>query len=135
MEEELPRILAARADGLTIIWIPLFGTFYGKDAPAQLNAITEVQAAFDAGKPLAEQDPALQTSLLLEVCHRIQRLLNPGRVPSNLPFTSLAELFKGRDEAIAKLDSSLRQHGAAAIVQPQAIHGLGGIGKTRLAIE
>ncbi len=135
MEEELPQILAVRDDGLTIIWVPLFGTFYGPGAPPQIKPLTEVQAAFDAGKPLAEQDPASQTALLLDLCRHIQRLLNPSRVPSNLPFTSLAELFKGRDEALTQLDRSFRQHGSAAIVQPQAIHGLGGIGKTRLAIE
>lgn len=135
MEEELPRILAARGDGITIIWVPLFGTFYGPGAPPQIKPLTEVQAAFDASKPLAEQDPASQTTLLLDLCHQIQRLINPGRVPSNLPFNSLAELFKGRDESLTQLDRSLRQHGSAAIVQPQAIHGLGGIGKTRLAIE
>ena len=135
MEEELPRILAARDDGLTVIWVPLFGTFYGSAAPPQIKPLTEFQAAFDASKPLAEQAPASQTTLLLDLCRQIQRLLNPCRVPCNLPFNSLAELFKGRNESLEQLDRSLRQHGSAAIVQPQAIHGLGGIGKTRLAIE
>lgn len=135
MEEEVPRILKAVDDGLTIIWIPIFGTFYGPGAPPQIKPLTDVQAAFDAGKPLVEQDPASQTALLIGLCRHIHRLLNPNRIPCNLPFTSLAELFKGRDEALAQLDRSLRQHGSAAIVQPQAIHGLGGIGKTRLAIE
>ena len=135
MEEELPEILAARAEGLTIIWVPIFGTFYGPEAPPQLKTLAEVQAAFDAGTPLADQEPASQTSLLLQVCRQIARLLNPGRIPCNLPFNSLAELFKDRVEAFTQLDRSLCQHGSATIVQPQAIQGLGGIGKTRLAIE
>src|SRR5437868_2949584 len=36
---------------------------------------------------------------------------------------------------MAALDSGLRRDGSMAIVQPQAISGLGGIGKTRLALE
>lgn len=135
MEEELPRILEARNDGLTIVWVPLAGKFYGPDAPPELRPLAEIQAAFDAGRPLCECEQATQTGMLIDLCNHINRLLNPSRVPSNLPFTSLASLFKGRGEALAQIDRCIRQHGSAAITQPQAIHGLGGIGKTRLAIE
>ncbi|MEM7456888.1 MAG: NB-ARC domain-containing protein, partial [Planctomycetota bacterium] len=58
--------------------------------------------------------------------------------PMNLPYDSLGELFKGRDGAMQQLrDSLLNQSGqaATAIVASQTIHGLGGIGKTRLAVE
>jgi tetratricopeptide (TPR) repeat protein len=49
----------------------------------------------------------------------------------NLPFSTLGDLLKGRDEELRKL-----QDGAAtAITQAETIHGLGGIGKTRLAVE
>ncbi len=58
------------------------------------------------------------------------------RKPQNLPYASLGSLFKGREEAMRGLAESLQsQHHAAAVVARQAIHGLGGIGKTRLAIE
>jgi tetratricopeptide (TPR) repeat protein len=54
----------------------------------------------------------------------------------NLPFLPLGELFKGRDEELVKLEASLGSPGqAAAITQRQALYGLGGIGKTRLAVE
>jgi len=54
----------------------------------------------------------------------------------NLPFSTLGPLFTGRDEALRHLEESLAHPGgAAAIVQSEAIHGLGGIGKTRLAVE
>ncbi len=135
MEVELPQIIAAGDNGLTIIWIPLFGTFYGPGAPVQANQLAHFQAACDASKPLADLPPAEQTETLIDLCRRIQKIVNPGRVPWNLPFTSLAELFKGRGETMAKLDLNLKNNGSAAIVQPQVIQGLGGIGKTRLAIE
>lgn len=53
----------------------------------------------------------------------------------NLPYPSIGNLFKGRDQALSELHNNLRNHKAAAITQVQAISGLGGIGKTRLAVE
>ena len=47
----------------------------------------------------------------------------------NIPYNSLGPLFKGRDAALADLRQRLRSGPC------QAIHGLGGVGKTRLAIE
>jgi tetratricopeptide (TPR) repeat protein len=58
----------------------------------------------------------------------------PARQPRNLPFASLGELFKGRDAALEELRAALT--GAKGVgVAGRALHGLGGIGKTRLAIE
>jgi hypothetical protein len=51
--------------------------------------------------------------------------------PRNLPFASLGGLFAGRDEDLADLHTTL----LGAKGAPVALHGLGGIGKTRLAIE
>jgi tetratricopeptide (TPR) repeat protein len=51
--------------------------------------------------------------------------------PRNLPFASLGALFAGRDEELANLHNAL----LGAKGTPVALHGLGGIGKTRLAIE
>jgi tetratricopeptide (TPR) repeat protein len=44
-------------------------------------------------------------------------------------------LFTGRDDILAHLHNLLTSHKIAAIAQPQAISGLGGIGKTQAAIE
>ena len=66
------------------------------------------------------------------------RVQSPERwVLHNLPFASIGDLFKGRTDALAQLDERLDGSDAqtAAITARQAIHGLGGIGKTRLAIE
>lgn len=58
-------------------------------------------------------------------------------VPPNLPYDSIADLFKGREHALAELEQRLTASSdtATALVAKQAIHGLGGIGKTRLAVE
>ena len=52
----------------------------------------------------------------------------------NLPFLPLGDLLKGRDEELQRLIANL-QSSAQATAITQAIHGLGGIGKTRLAVE
>ena len=52
----------------------------------------------------------------------------------NLPFLPLGDLLKGRDEELQRLITNL-QSSAQATAITQAIHGLGGIGKTRLAVE
>ncbi|MAG35012.1 MAG: ATP/GTP-binding protein [Dehalococcoidia bacterium] len=43
--------------------------------------------------------------------------------------------FTGREDLLADLRTALCEEGAAAVTQLQAIHGLGGIGKTALATE
>src|SRR5271165_6636781 len=51
--------------------------------------------------------------------------------PSNFPFVSLGGLFAGREEALEDLRKALLAAKGGAV----ALHGLGGVGKTRLAIE
>jgi tetratricopeptide (TPR) repeat protein len=53
----------------------------------------------------------------------------------NLPYKSIGGLFKGREVALGKLEEELGGGKVAAITQTRAICGLGGIGKTRLAVE
>jgi TIR domain len=53
------------------------------------------------------------------------------RQPCNLPFASLGSLFAGRDSAFEDLRATLAASKGGAI----ALCGLGGVGKTRLAIE
>jgi hypothetical protein len=59
----------------------------------------------------------------------------PGvRQPRNLPLASLGDLFKGREKALEALRAALIGSKGAAVVG-RALHGLGGVGKTRLATE
>jgi len=56
------------------------------------------------------------------------------RQPNNLPFRPNPH-FTGREEMLEELRRRLAEKATAAITQPQAIHGLGGVGKTQLAVE
>jgi hypothetical protein len=59
----------------------------------------------------------------------------PSRRIVHLPYPTIGTLFKGREEFLVGLREQLRRQGASAIVARHAIHGLGGVGKTRLAVE
>ena len=60
----------------------------------------------------------------------------PDRVkPQNLPYPTLGSLFKGRDSFLAHIRAQLRSSGTTVIKGRQAIHGMGGVGKTRAAVE
>jgi tetratricopeptide (TPR) repeat protein len=59
----------------------------------------------------------------------------PGQGPtiSNLPARN--RNFSGRGELLEELHASLLAESAAAVVPTGAVHGLGGVGKTELALE
>lgn len=77
---------------------------------------------------------ALCRAVLKEEWPNIREKKAGNRLPA-----SIGDLFKGREEDLDRLRESLRGRSgevhAAAITTAQAIYGLGGIGKTRLAIE
>jgi tetratricopeptide (TPR) repeat protein len=52
-----------------------------------------------------------------------------------LPYPSIGTLFKGREEFLSQLRESLKRHSKATAITGKALHGLGGVGKTRLAVE
>jgi Domain of unknown function (DUF4062) len=61
----------------------------------------------------------------------------PDQKPCNLPLASIGSLFKGREAFLEELRQRLMERGAraTAIVNRLALHGLGGVGKTRAALE
>jgi tetratricopeptide (TPR) repeat protein len=64
----------------------------------------------------------------------VKAAAKPRRQPGNLPLASLGDLFKGREKALEELRAALASaKGGGVLVR--ALHGLGGVGKTRLAIE
>ena len=74
-------------------------------------------------------------SVILDLLAKARAEGTPRR-PKNLPFASLGSLFKGREQDLDKLHKALSADaGAATAIVGRALHGLGGIGKTRLAVE
>jgi len=70
--------------------------------------------------------------------------LEPNLKINNLPYKSLGSLFKGREDSLGQIREALGDVGHAghqrfaairATATAVAVHGLGGIGKTRTAIE
>jgi hypothetical protein len=61
----------------------------------------------------------------------------PASPPHNLPYSTLGPHFQGRDEMLARLHETLERSpaGRATAIVGKAVHGLGGVGKTRLAVE
>ncbi|WP_324673089.1 tetratricopeptide repeat protein [Hymenobacter sp. GOD-10R] len=55
--------------------------------------------------------------------------------PTNLPYTSLGSVFKGRDALLKDLRERFIATQSASKIIVKVLYGLGGIGKTRLAIE
>ncbi|GCE32070.1 hypothetical protein KDA_75540 [Dictyobacter alpinus] len=67
-------------------------------------------------------------------CSEVQ-LLTKRVVPAgNMPYQRNA-LFTGRDELLRQLHHALNKNALVALTQPQALCGLGGIGKTQTVIE
>jgi hypothetical protein len=72
--------------------------------------------------------PALSSGLTETLARRDKHIA--------LPYPSLGPLFKGRDDFLARLHARLhRSDGGAAAITSNTIHGIGGIGKTRAAVE
>src|SRR6266487_1798327 len=66
----------------------------------------------------------------------VERPAFPGSLPPvwNVPYPQ-NPLFTGREELLTQLATTLHAGQPTALSQPQAISGLGGIGKTQLALE
>jgi tetratricopeptide (TPR) repeat protein len=87
---------------------------------------------------------SLGTDLTVQVDHpsdvraEVMRALWPGQPahkPDNLPFPSIGTLFTGRDDFLTQLRTSLLRTGGGASAIVSSVCGMGGIGKTRTAIE
>jgi TIR domain/NB-ARC domain len=63
----------------------------------------------------------------------VRRFPGQGPAISNLPARN--RNFSGRSELLEQLHASVQAEAAAAVVPTGAVHGLGGVGKTQLALE
>ena len=72
----------------------------------------------------------------LRPSHPSERPAFPGALPAvwNIPYAR-NPYFTGREELLRHLAASLRAGETVGISQPQAVSGLGGVGKTQIALE
>jgi tetratricopeptide (TPR) repeat protein len=118
---ELPRLLAA------LIYIDLVGA---DRATARRRLLEGVKQ----GRRQPEQEPGFPGGRARRPAGRVEPRF-PGQPPeiSNLP--SRNPNFTGRGELLDQLAEQLQAGRAAAVIQARAVYGLGGVGKTQLAIE
>ena len=65
---------------------------------------------------------------------KVRTIHNSSFIIHTFP-TSLGTLFKGREEFLAELRQHLTAEGPVVIKGKRTIHGMGGVDKTRAAIE
>jgi len=87
---------------------------------------------------------ASTAQLTQQILHDLSRSGEPPHKANNIAIKSLGTLFKGRDDFLEQIRASLGQAQHRGVLRAAAItanataatvHGLGGIGKTRAAIE
>ena len=99
---------------------------------SQADHLTRLKAIdFYPAKPFTSADNLVARVFGSAVLDALKKAAGSITKPRNLPFASLGGLFAGRDEDLADLHTAL----LGAKGAPVALYGLGGIGKTRLAIE
>ncbi len=123
-----------------VIVTPGFGVKRGaKFAPSdvtrgsQADHLARLQGIdFYPAKPFASADNLVARVFGSAVLDALKKA-DAGSItkPRNLRFVSIGDLFAGRDEDLAELHTAL----LGAKGAPVALCGLGGVGKTRLAIE
>ena len=81
-------------------------------------------------------DVAAGIRRVIEDVHILEASASRANLPAiwNVPYQR-NPFFLGRDDELTQLRSHLQAGQATALSQPQAISGLGGIGKTQLALE
>ncbi len=135
-KSELPPLLeTAKKGGLTILWVLLSACQYKK------SPIEKYQALHDLSKPLdklEEESPADLNALLVTICEKIENALknstdltagaeNDGKI-FHIPMERNS-FFTGREKVLEEIRDTLNEH------RRHAISGMGGLGKTQIAIE
>lgn len=105
---------------------------------ARLHALDLQKAYIEAvKKPGIHHDLFSDADELIKKCLTLDLPTIAHNKPSNLPYGTLGTLFKGRETKLEEV----HQHITARAARPRgssvklAIHGLGGVGKTRFVIE
>jgi hypothetical protein len=117
----------------SIVYIDLVSNPPLDDAQARERLLTGVKRG--RAKPAGVSFPGL-SSPTVQVSLDRPRPAFPGSLPSiwNVPYRR-NPLFTGRDDILKQITANLQVGQLTALSQPQAISGLGGIGKTQIALE
>jgi tetratricopeptide (TPR) repeat protein len=115
---------------------PYFAQGYNPDAPPPTTDDPDLQLVYQEhikglgiDREYFRTDDELRRKVLKEEWVNARR-----PKPIVLPYPSIGSLFKGRDEFLQELSKSLKRAGHTAIMN-HALYGLGGIGKSRAAVE
>lgn len=129
--EALATLHQARADALRIIPEPKPNSLLAQ----ALGRVNEQETAVLKAQASERDSADYQRSYKPLPPPPLDTLPEPGPLPpgSRLPFARNA-IFTGREEALKVLARGLLGEGRAALVT-QAIQGMGGVGKTQLAVE
>jgi tetratricopeptide (TPR) repeat protein len=92
-------------------------------------------SAFLAGVGEDEAIERLHTMLGITVAARAPVGSYPGDQPRISRVNARNVRFTGREHDLSDLRTALRTGGEAVVVTPVALHGLGGVGKTQMALE
>ncbi len=104
----------------------------------RLHALNLQQAHIDRVKDTNKHySTFVDTDDLIKQCLVLDLPTVPRGKPSNLKYGTLGSLFKGRDQKLKELHRWLTAGAghAASTGARQVMYGLGGVGKTRLAVE
>jgi len=131
-KDELPPLLNKER----VYWILVSHCLWDK------TVLTQYQAANDTNHPLASLSLSDRKGVLTQVCRDLLRGIEAraGAVSArsnwNVPFPR-NPFFTGRKDFLHDLHEALAATGSAAVSQTtsHAISGLGGVGKTQIAVE
>ncbi len=136
---EMARALERHDAGEAVVIPVVLRAVEWRDEP-----VARLQALPANAKPItswSNQDEAFANVAagIREALAHLAPALSPPSAPGgqsawNVPFAR-NPFFSGREQELADLHTHLQRHSAAAIGQVRAISGLGGIGKTQLAVE
>jgi hypothetical protein len=151
-EKEMPKIFQQVEAGQTIL-LPILlspfdlgsAEFYYSDAQGEekVRSLNDFQASNDMKRPLKGLPEHEQDAILLRVAQRVREIVTGkksevpigGELEKETPIQRMprgTETFVGRDEVLVELDKRLQTEKPVAIC---AMSGMGGIGKTELALQ
>jgi len=117
LNEELPSIREAQADGLTILWVPLTSKFYGPEAHATPTCSIICKRSVTPARPSPSKTSSASPKSIRALCRQVDEHVGITRQYRNLPLLSIGDFFKDREDDLKRIEQTLDRDGAAAISQ------------------